>query len=227
MGEAGDGPARYDGVRVLLLGQRTLFTEALGWVLESYGMVTDVPASGESPLDAVCRYRPHLVLVDVEELPDEAARLVPSMVRESPETKLMAVTARYDPDALSAALGAGFHGYLTKDTPLTRFARLVDAALSGEALTPWPLGPGPAVGPNGDRPTVARLTAREREVLSLLALGASGGAIARRLGISPNTVRTHVRSVLAKLHCHTRLEAATYAVRVGLVSSAGRPGSTN
>jgi DNA-binding NarL/FixJ family response regulator len=222
MGEAGGGPARYQGVRVLLLGERTLFTEALRFVLESFGMITDVVAHDESALQAARRSRPHLVLVDLEGAPNGAAALGRSLARESPETKLMAVTPRYDPEVLSSALAAGFHGYLTKDTPLTRFARLIDATLSGEALARWPLGRGPAVGPNGDQPAIARLTPREREVLSLLAIGASGRDIAERLGISPNTVRTHVRSLLAKLDCHTRLEAATYAVRVGLVSSAGR-----
>lgn len=221
MGEAGGGPARYEGVRVLLLGERTLFTEALRFVLESFGMTADVVAHGESALQAARRARPHLVLVDLEGAPNGAA-VGRSLARESPDTKLMAVTPRYDPEVLSAALAAGFHGYLTKDTPLTRFARLIDATLSGEALARWPLGRGPALGPNGDRPAVVRLTPREREVLSLLAVGASGRDIAERLGISPNTVRTHIRSVLGKLDCHTRLEAATFAVRVGLVPSAAR-----
>jgi DNA-binding NarL/FixJ family response regulator len=60
---------------------------------------------------------------------------------------------------------------------------------------------------------VSQLTAREREVLELLVEGADGAMIARRLGISRNTVRTHVQSILTKLQVHSRLEAATLAVR--------------
>ena len=59
----------------------------------------------------------------------------------------------------------------------------------------------------------AQLTAREREVLGLLVRGASGLEIAAELGISRNTVRTHVQSILTKLQVHSRLEAATFAVR--------------
>jgi two-component system, NarL family, nitrate/nitrite response regulator NarL len=64
-----------------------------------------------------------------------------------------------------------------------------------------------------------QLTEREREVLALLVDGASGADIAERLTISTNTVRTHVQSVLTKLQVHSRLEAATFAVRHGLVAA--------
>jgi two-component system nitrate/nitrite response regulator NarL len=62
-----------------------------------------------------------------------------------------------------------------------------------------------------------QLTAREVEVLQLLAEGASSGRIAEQLGVSPNTVRTHVQGILSKLQVHSRLEAAAFAVRLGLV----------
>jgi two-component system nitrate/nitrite response regulator NarL len=62
-----------------------------------------------------------------------------------------------------------------------------------------------------------QLTYRELDVLKLLAEGVRGDAIAQRLGISKNTVRTHVQSILTKLQVHTRLEAATFAVRHGIV----------
>jgi two-component system nitrate/nitrite response regulator NarL len=63
----------------------------------------------------------------------------------------------------------------------------------------------------------SQLTRRELEVLELLAQGAGGAEIARRLRVSPNTVRTHVQGILSKLQVHTRLEAAAFAVRHDLV----------
>ena len=63
-----------------------------------------------------------------------------------------------------------------------------------------------------------QLTPRERQVLALLVQGASGEAISKPLGISPNTVRTHVQSILTKLQVHSRLEAAAFAVRHHLVA---------
>jgi two-component system nitrate/nitrite response regulator NarL len=64
-----------------------------------------------------------------------------------------------------------------------------------------------------------QLTYRELDVLRLLAEGVRGDAIAQRLGITQNTVRTHVQSILTKLQVHSRLEAATFAVRHGIVDS--------
>jgi two-component system nitrate/nitrite response regulator NarL len=70
-----------------------------------------------------------------------------------------------------------------------------------------------------------QLTRREREVLMLLVEGLSGAAIARRLRISSNTVRTHIQSILTKLQVHSRLAAATFAVRHGLISRGRARGS--
>ena len=63
-----------------------------------------------------------------------------------------------------------------------------------------------------------QLSSREREVLELLVRGASGAAVAERLGISRNTVRTHVQGILTKLQVHSRLEAATFAVKHAIVT---------
>jgi len=68
---------------------------------------------------------------------------------------------------------------------------------------------------------IKQLTERERQVLQLLAEGSSGVQIAARLSISPNTVRTHVQSILTKLQVHSRLEAAAFAVRHGLIRTPG------
>ena len=134
-----------------------------------------------------------------------------------------AVTALDDPQAVKEAMRSGFRGYVTKDVRVQRFVDAVRAALAGQVVIPKQLAR--AVG--GRRSAAERhaellsqqLTRREREVLELLVHGASGREIAERLSISVNTVRTHVQSTLTKLQVHSRLEAATFAVRYGLVSS--------
>jgi two-component system nitrate/nitrite response regulator NarL len=136
-----------------------------------------------------------------------------------PDTKLVAVTALDDGRAVDDALEAGFRGYLTKDTPVGRFISSMEAVVEGQVVLPHRLvSAGHRRGTSdGIALLVAQLTTREREVLSLLVEGADGGTIARRLGISRNTVRTHVQSILTKLQVHSRLEAATMAVRHHLV----------
>src|SRR5204863_2507694 len=102
---------------------------------------------------------------------------------------------------------------------VSTFISPLEAVVEGQVLLPHRLvSAGHRRGTSdGISLLVSQLTTREREVLSLLVEGADGGAIARRLGISRNTVRTHVQSILTKLQVHSRLEAATMAVRHHLV----------
>jgi two-component system, NarL family, nitrate/nitrite response regulator NarL len=93
---------------------------------------------------------------------------------------------------------------------------VVPQRLGKEALEPVPVT---ALEPEASAVGLLarQLTPRELEVLEMLAQGAGGGEIARRLGVSPNTVRTHVQGILSKLQVHSRLEAAAFAVRHQLV----------
>ncbi len=177
-----------------------------------------VATSGREALEAARHDRPDVVLVDIG-LPDQSGLAVgATILEERPQTILIAVTAMEDARARSAAARAGFRGFITKDTNLSTFVSSVGAALEGERVfqkTPRA---------NGSADTEsdllsAQLTEREREVLALLAHGANGRKIADDLRIAPNTVRTHVQSILSKLQVHSRLEAAAFAVRHRLIGS--------
>jgi two-component system, NarL family, nitrate/nitrite response regulator NarL len=123
------------------------------------------------------------------------------------------------------ALQIGFRGYLTKSAPVAQFVNSVLAVLDGQLVVPHRLGPaGDAAQDEDTELLVAQLTARERQVLALLVRGASGAEIASELGISRNTVRTHVQSILTKLQVHSRLEAATFAVRHRFIEVRGFAG---
>jgi DNA-binding NarL/FixJ family response regulator len=199
-----------------------LFADVIRSVLEEHGMdILDIASTVEEGLSAVRRERPDVVLVDLG-LPDgDGISLGRTIVGERPETKVIALTALNDPKAVGEALRAGFAGYLTKDTPLTHFVSMIEAAVDGQVVIPQRLAAG-AVGARTAEERHASLLAeqlspRERQVLALLAEGASSEEIAERLSVSPNTVRTHVQSILTKLQVHSRLEAATFAVRFGIV----------
>lgn len=199
-----------------------LFAQALGPVLTKMGMeVLETAPDAARALDAIDRERPDVVLVDLG-LPDMSGIEVgQEILRRRPGTKVMALTALNDPRAVRDTLQAGFHGYLTKDTPLVRFVHAIEASLEGQVIIPHALASA-AAGRRSPEERYAEmvrdhLTPREYEVLSLLVDGANTKDMAGRLGVSPNTVRTHVQNVLEKLQVGSRLEAAAFAVRHQLI----------
>jgi DNA-binding NarL/FixJ family response regulator len=129
------------------------------------------------------------------------------------------LTSEEDLVALVDALRAGANGYLTKETSLEELVDAARAVARGEVVVP-PQMLGQLVmtlvqqgGKKTDDSimTLSKLTRRERQVLALLADGSDKDAIARTLAISPQTARTHVQNILAKLGLHSRLEAAAFA----------------
>jgi two-component system, NarL family, nitrate/nitrite response regulator NarL len=190
--------------------------------------VAAIVTTGGDALDALREHQPDLVLIDVG-LPDESGIAVGAkLIAERPETRVVALTALADPELVREALHVGFSGYLTKDTQADLFARAVQGVIDGQIVVPQRLGkdalePVPVMALEPEESAVGllarQLTPRELEVLEMLAQGAGGGEIARRLGVSPNTVRTHVQGILSKLQVHSRLEAAAFAVRHQLVKS--------
>jgi DNA-binding NarL/FixJ family response regulator len=164
----------------------------------------------------VREHRPDLVLLDLG-LPDGSGlELGKDILEESPETKVVALTALEDERSVQDALKAGFHGYLTKQTEAERFKHALRSIVDGQIVFPQ-RQKGRSRERTDDELMAEQLTTREVEVLQLLAEGASSGGIADQLRVSPNTVRTHVQGILSKLQLHSRLEAAAFAVRCGLV----------
>jgi two-component system, NarL family, nitrate/nitrite response regulator NarL len=213
--------------RVLIVEDQTLFAEAIRSSLMDLGIrVLELCGNGPEAMAVVRRERPDLVLLDIG-LPGESGLAVGRQIlSEGPGTKVVALTALDDARTLREAMRVGFHGYLTKDIPIRQFVRSISAVLDGQLVAPHRLARQAAGGRSADAEAAAllteQLTAREREVLGLLVDGASGADIAKRLTVSPHTVRTHVQSILAKLQVHSRLEAASFAVRYGIVRPSAR-----
>jgi two-component system, NarL family, nitrate/nitrite response regulator NarL len=197
-----------------------LFAEAIAAAMGDDGL--DVAGSvrdGAGAIEFLERESVDVVLMDIG-LPDRSGLAVARDILERwPDTKVLAVTALDDPRAADDAMRMGFAGYVTKDTSVERFTASVRAVMEGQVVLPRRLVSGgrQVDMSDGFALLVDQLTPREHEVLALLVQGADGGEIARRLGISRNTVRTHVQSILTKLQVHSRLEAATLAVRHRLV----------
>ncbi|MGH2707027.1 MAG: response regulator [Actinomycetota bacterium] len=210
-------------MRVLIVDGHRMFAEAVRALLEAAGMEVLLATSGNEGMTMADRAAPDVAVVDVC-LPDvggiEVGRRI---LADRPGTKVLALSALVDPRALKEADRAGFHGYLIKDISVTHFVRSIRAAGNGHVVKPHRISiSAPGAGPRSPEERDAilltdQLTPREREVLALLVEGATSSEIMRTLRVSPNTVRTHIQSILTKLQVHSRLEAATFAVRYGIV----------
>jgi two-component system nitrate/nitrite response regulator NarL len=211
-------------IRVLIVDDHTLFADAIQVALEDHDLeVCAVVGTGRESIESVRRCDPDIVLMDLA-LPDQSGLAAGrKILDEWPDRVIVAVTALNDPAATEEALRIGFRGYLTKDMPVAQFANSVWSVLGGHVVVPHRLGAsGDRTPEESDAALLAsQLTAREREVLQLLVEGKDGPTVAKALRISRNTVRTHVQSILTKLQVHSRLEAATFAVRYRIVEVPG------
>jgi two-component system, NarL family, nitrate/nitrite response regulator NarL len=197
-----------------------LFAEAVQVAIEDHGMsVTGIVTTGEEAIAAADRVLPDVIFMDIG-LPDQSGLAAGrTILQRHPDAKLIALTALSDRATVDEALRLGFVGYLTKDTPVATFVNAIRAAMDGHLVLPQRLAPHRRRSQAEKEVALmaSQLTPREREVLGLLVQGADGRKAASALGISLNTIRTHVQSILTKLQVHSRLEAATFAVRHGIV----------
>ncbi|MGH2700647.1 MAG: response regulator [Actinomycetota bacterium] len=207
--------------KVMIVDDHALFADALERVLERQNMELRLVNTAGDALELAPRWAPDIALLDLG-LPDMSGiELGTRLLELLPDTKVLAVTAMNEPQALRAAIKAGFHGFLTKNIPLQQFVASIETALEGQMVIPHKLA-APAAGhlsPEERQAAllITQLTQRELEVLTLLASGAGGEEIAKKLNVSRNTVRSHVQNILTKLQVHSRLEAVAFAARHNVV----------
>ena len=171
---------------------------------------------GQQALALIESLRPRLALVDVQMPRLSGIEVAVRSAAAAPETAVVFYTAFGDRALLSEALDAGVRGFVLKEAPLVDLVRALERVVAGEAYVD-PVLAGILVGaPTAEQ--VPTLTPREREVLRLLADGRSNDAVATELGISTETVRTHVRKAMAKLDADTRTHAVATALRQSLIS---------
>jgi DNA-binding NarL/FixJ family response regulator len=183
--------------------------------------------SAEEAIRLVARLRPDVLLVDLEMPRMRGVELTRHVRERHPDTYVLVFTVSRDPTDVVDALAAGASGYVvkqdTRDPDL--LSDVIRMAAGGGAVLP---GPGAAALirdiARRDPPDPAAgygLTRREREVLAIVAGGASNRDVARQLTITEQSVKNHVRNILAKLHARNRTEAAAIAHRLGIVDDEG------
>jgi DNA-binding NarL/FixJ family response regulator len=205
-------------IRIGLVDDHHLVREGLRLVLISRGF--DVV--GESPTAAgtfelVERHRPDVLLLDLSLGDADGITLLRELRARAPETKVVIVSMHRDPETVRQALRAGAAGYLVKGAHSNDLYDAIDAVVRGERYLHSSVTK--AVVDDSlrwlDSGTV--LTAREREILTLLAARSSSSEVSRRLGISPHTVRRHMANLSSKLGTRGTAALVNYAIREGLV----------
>jgi DNA-binding NarL/FixJ family response regulator len=207
-------------LRVLVVDDERLFAELMRHALtaatdmEVVGVVHDVKSASQ----AASELKPAVVLSDYH-LPDgTGAELARSLRREAPDSSVLILTGDPSTSVLADVARSGAVGHLTKSRDLDDVVSAVRQAAGGEILfTPTELQR-LLVADRTERVLDEPLTARELEVLRMLASGVSTNSAAEMLGISTATLRAHVQAILRKLGAHSRLEAVAEAARLGLIT---------
>jgi DNA-binding NarL/FixJ family response regulator len=206
--------------RILVADDHPLFRDGIVSLLEAAGYdVVGQAGDGAAAVEAALRLRPDLVLMDVT-MPGVAGLDALRRLRAAwPEARVVMLTASDEDSDLFAAVEAGACGYLLKSLGSDEFLDMLAGVEQGEAAMTRQTTNRLLLGlARRSEPAAAAvpLTAREAELLGLLASGLSNKAIAKKMSLSENTVKYHLKNILQKLHVHNRTEAAAYAIRTHL-----------
>lgn len=211
----------HPSLRVVIIDDHVMFAEGVAASLRATGEV-DVAAiapTADEGEAAVGVHRPHVVLLDFGLPDDDGVTLARRLHHRFPEAKLVMVTSLVDERLVLRAVEAGCAGFVTKDRTVDELVAAIRSVADGEALiSPVMLNRVLRQIRRRSEGTVGSdLSDREREVLQYVCDGLTNPAIAERLHVSHNTVRSHVQNILSKLQVHSKLEAAAVATRSGLV----------
>jgi DNA-binding NarL/FixJ family response regulator len=220
----------HEGFTLLICDDHKILTDALAMLVDrsdGLEMISPPVHTPEEAIGIVAESPPDVVLMDIVFKGDhmngiDATRRIKEV---SPSTRVVVMTAHDDERLLVEAVEAGASGFLGKEEAAGEVLDAARAAAAGEVLidpsTLTRLLHQVAKEREEQRDAqmlLAELTDREREILALLAQGRRNDDIATELFISPQTVQTHVRNILAKLRVHSKLEAVAFAVKHGAIT---------
>jgi two-component system nitrate/nitrite response regulator NarL len=209
-----------DEPRVVLVDDHTLFRKGLAELLEQRGAIRVVGTTGnhDEAMRLVQEETPDVVIIDLNMPPLGGISLLRRLRAEDWRGPVLILTVSDNEDDLSSALRNGAQGYLLKDMEPEDVVDAVLRAVRGETVVAPAMTlklvhllQGDGVGTAKEN-ALKQLTAREREILDHLSRGLTNKGIARALDISHDTVKLHVRHILAKLNLSSRVEAAVFAI---------------
>ena len=207
-----------DGISVLIVDDHSVVRRGLRMFLEDDPtlIIVGEASDGEEAVRLARKMRPDVVLMDLLLPKLDGIAATETIRRELPDTQVVALTSVLEDVSVVGAVKAGAIGYLMKNADADELVSAIHAAAAGQVR----------LSPEASKRLVREvrspqspetLTQRETEVLRLLAEGNSNKQIARALGVTEQTVKTHVHNLLSKLGMLSRTQAALYAARLGLI----------
>ncbi len=210
-------------ISVGVVDDQRLFRESIAGMLaaESFISVVGVACNGLEAIELVRQFRPAVMLMDVKMPEMNGMRATRQIKAEFPETKIILLTTFTSDDFVLEGLAAGANGYILKDISAVGLVSAIRAVNSGEQVTAPDIAnrvmqllekqnPDKGQHENG-------LTAREVQMIELIARGMVAKEIARLLAISEKTVRNHISSIYRKLEIYDRSQVVIYAMKKGLI----------
>lgn len=213
-------------IRVLIVDDHTLFRSGIKLLLQRQEGFEVVGEAGDG-LEGVKRakqLKPDVVLLDLHMPGTNGLQTIPLLREEAPQSQIIMLTVSEDADDLLEALRAGARGYLLKNIETDFLLDSIRRAAAGESVMSSQMAGKLADAmrmpqkSSANEAGLEKLTPREREIIVMLARGASNKEIARSLDLAESTVKIHVQGILRKLNLASRVQAAVYAVEHGLVA---------
>jgi DNA-binding NarL/FixJ family response regulator len=215
-------------IRVVVVDDEALVRSGIGLILRAAGDIDVVAtANGGDAMWEISLHHPDVVLLDIR-MPDVDGLTILNEVRAMRDPPAVAMLTTFDADEyIEAALQAGASGFLLKDTDPQQLARAV-RALAGGAVVLGPSAAQLVLGDGGEPRAeavakIGRLSQRERDVLKLVAEGASNDDIAARLALTTSALTQQVNAILSKLMVGSRVQAALLAHAAGLFDETSGP----
>jgi DNA-binding NarL/FixJ family response regulator len=214
-------------VRVVIVDDHPIMRDGLRALIDSLpGMeVAGEAADGDGARKQAQLLKPDVVLMDLHMPGTNGVDATRAILRSVPETKVLVLTMFEDDDSVFAAMRAGASGYLVKGAQQDEITRAIQAVAAGQAIfspvvarriISFFAGEHGTTTATGTVAPFPELSAREREVLNLIAAGQPNAVIARQLVISPKTVSNHIYAIFGKLQVADRAEAIVRARQAGL-----------
>ena len=202
-------------IRVLIADDQALVRGGFRMILDAQPdieVVGDVE-DGNAALLAAADLRPDVILMDIRMPGMDGLEATKQLLEKVPDAAVLIFTAYSERSLLSRGLESGAKGYVLKEAPHETLLRAIEKVAAGEGYVDPALMPTFLTGRDKDE----MLTTREREILQLLADGMSNADVAGKLFISQETVKSHVRHILAKLEADTRTHAVAIALRESII----------